>query len=77
MSTNTPDADGGILNIPFIQTNVNATKMDATFWIENMKGSKFSQVLQYSQTINLVFPATGSAQPIVWPHITINSLVKV
>lgn len=77
MTTNTPDADGGILNIPFIQTNVNATKMDATFWIENIEGGSETQLLQYSQTINLVFPATGSAQPIVWPHITINSMVKV
>ena len=77
MTTNTPDANGGILNIPFIQNNVNATKMDATFWIENISGGKVDQVLQYSQTINLVFPATGSAQPINWPHITINSLVKV
>lgn len=77
MTTNTPNANGGILNIPFIQSNVNATKLDATFWIENISGGKVDQVLQYSQTINLVFPATGFAQPINWPHITVNSLVKV
>ncbi|SHM03051.1 heme-binding protein [Chryseobacterium polytrichastri] len=79
MSTDTPDANGGILNIPFIQTNVNATKMDATFWIEDIVDSEGnpSQILQYSQTINLVFPATGSAQPINWPHVTVNSMVKV
>lgn len=78
MSTDTPDANGGILNIPFIQTNVNATKMDATFWIEDIKDSNGNtdQLLQYSQTINLVFPATGSAQPINWPHVTINTMRK-
>lgn len=76
MSTITPNANGGILNIPFIQTNVNATSMDATFWIENIDGGEANQVLQYSQTINLVFPPTGKATPIVWPHITINSLVR-
>ncbi len=78
MSTNTPDANGGILNIPFIQTNVNATKMDATFWIEDITDSNGNadQLLQYSQTINLVFPATGSAQPINWPHVTINTMRK-
>jgi hypothetical protein len=78
MSTNTPDANAGILNIPFIQTNVNATKMDATFWIEDLTDSNGNadQILQYSQTINLVFPATGSAQPINWPHVTINTMRK-
>jgi len=77
MSTTTPNANGGILNIPFIQTNVNATSMDATFWIENITGGVVDQVLQYSQTINLVFPPTGQATPIMWPHVTVNSLVKV
>lgn len=76
MSTNTPDTNGGILNIPFIQSNVNATLMDATFWIENLKGGKVDQLLQYSQTINLVFPATGESEPVIWPHITINSMVR-
>ncbi|SIS63365.1 heme-binding protein [Chryseobacterium gambrini] len=78
MSTSTPDANGGILNIPFIQTNVNATKMDATFWIEDITDSNGNadQILQYSQTINLVFPATGSAQPINWPHVTVNTMRK-
>lgn len=74
LSTDTPNADGGILNIPFIQTNVNATKLDSTFWIEDLANGQ--QVLQYSQTINLVFPATGSPIPINWPHITINTLVR-
>jgi len=79
MSTKTPNANGGILNIPFIQANVNATSMDATFWIQNIENENagtVDQLLQYTQTINLVFPPTGSATPIVWPHITINSLVK-
>lgn len=78
MSTNTPNANGGILNIPFIQTNVNATKMDATFWIEDITDSSGNadQILQYSQTINLVFPATGTAQPINWPHVTVNTMRK-
>jgi hypothetical protein len=49
--------------------------MDATFWIEKIKGSSALQ-MQYTQTINLVFPPTGKAVPIVWPHITVNTLVK-
>lgn len=77
MSTSTPNANGGILNIPFIQTNVNATSMDAIFWLETIEGGKYDQLLQYTQTINLVFPATGQADPIKWPHVTINSLIKI
>jgi len=32
--------------------------------------------LQYTQTINLVFPPTGSKEPINWPHVTVNTLTK-
>lgn len=76
LSTNT--YDGGILNIPFLKSNVNATKLDCNFWIESIEGpngTSFDQ-LQYSQTINLVFPPTGSTQLINWPHVTVNSLTR-
>ncbi len=76
MSTNHPDATGGILNIPFIQTNVTATKMNATFWLINRSKNKADDLLQYSQTINLVFPSSGTATPIIWPHITVNTLKR-
>ncbi|MBB5394773.1 heme-binding protein [Mucilaginibacter sp. AK015] len=77
MSTSHPDATGGILNIPFIQSNVTATSMDATFWIENISGGSEPEILQYSQTINLVFPSTGTVTPIIWPHITISTLKRM
>jgi hypothetical protein len=77
MSTNHPDATGGILNIPFIQTNVTATLMQATFWLENISGGSETDVLQYSQIINLVFPPVGSVKPIIWPHITVNTLKRM
>jgi hypothetical protein len=76
MSTNNKDATGGILSLPFIQTNITTTSMAATFWIETLKGNPALQ-LQYTQTINLVFPPTGTAVPVVWPHITVNTLTKV
>jgi hypothetical protein len=79
LSTN--NKDGGILNIPFIKQNVNATKMDSTFWIETIQnptpGKPDIMQLQYTQTINLVFPPTGSNTPIIWPHVTVNTLTKV
>jgi hypothetical protein len=77
MSTKNPDATGGILNIPFIQTNVTATSMDATFWLEQITGGSESELLQYSQTINLVFPLGGNVVPIVWPHITVSTLKRM
>ena len=63
---------GGILNIPFVTSNANATKLDAIFWIETVKqsdGSEFLQ-LQYTQTVILNFLG------IDWPHISVATLVK-
>lgn len=77
MSTQNPDATGGILNIPFIQSNVTATTMDATFWLENITGGSETELLQYSQTINLMFPPVGTVTPIIWPHITISTLRRM
>jgi len=52
--------------------------MDAIFWIETVqpkKGMPFLQ-LQYTQTVFLKFPAGGKGAPIVWPHISVATLVK-
>jgi hypothetical protein len=76
----TANEDGGILNIPFITDNVKATQMHGIFWIETIQGlggnPDFLQ-LQYTQTINLVFPPTGKTTPVIWPHVTINTLKKI
>lgn len=77
MSTRNPDATGGILNIPFIQSNVTATSMDVTFWLEQISGGSESELLQYSQTVNLVFPVAGTVTPVVWPHISISTLKRM
>jgi len=48
---------GGLVNIPFIVKNANATEMNSIFWIETLQrpdGSRFLQ-LQYTQTVLLVF----------------------
>jgi hypothetical protein len=63
---------GGILNIPFVTSNANATKLDTIFWIETVQqsdGSQFLQ-LQYTQTVILNFLG------IDWPHISVATLVK-
>ncbi len=77
MSTSNPDATGGILNIPFIQSNVTATSMDVTFWLEQISGGSETELLQYSQTVNLVFPLSGQVTPIVWPHISISTMTRM
>jgi hypothetical protein len=65
--------DGGIVNIPFVVTNANATRLDATFWIETVElpggGGQFLQ-LQYTQRVTLNFLG------IDWPHISVATLVK-
>jgi hypothetical protein len=80
-----PPGSGGIVNIPFIQKNANATTFSATFWIETVRnpvtGERFDQ-LQYSQQTNLEFIKCGSqcsdtgSGLIVWPHVNVNTLVR-
>jgi hypothetical protein len=63
---------GGIVNIPFVVSNANATQLDAIFWIETVQqpdGSTFLQ-LQYTQTVVLNFLGIN------WPHISVATLVK-
>lgn len=84
VSTQTGDG-GGIVNIPFIVKNANATAFNATFWLETVEnqetGEQFDQ-LQYSQQTNLEFIKCGSGCSddgnglIVWPHVNVNTLVK-
>ncbi|GAB2904672.1 hypothetical protein GCM10027093_47930 [Paraburkholderia jirisanensis] len=63
---------GGLVNIPFIVKNANATELDSIFWIETLQrpdGSRFLQ-LQYTQTVLLVFDG------VVWPHVSVATLIK-
>jgi hypothetical protein len=74
MISTTPLEFGGIVNIPFLVKNANATQMDAIFWIEkvrhpNFAGREFMQ-LQYVQRVILDF------DNVHWPHISVATLVK-
>lgn len=71
---------GNIVNIPFIDTNANATTFTAIFWIETVQGpnnTTFLQ-LQYSQTVILDFPVFGpdgkTPVNLKWPHISVATL---
>ena len=75
--------NGGIVNIPFIQKQANATEMKATFWIQELEekdemGNPQLR-LQYSQVLFLEFfqRQDGKEGLIRWPHISINTLEKI
>jgi hypothetical protein len=71
---------GGIVNIPFVIQNANATRLDAIFWIEKVldpaAGPEPFIQLQYVQRVILDFPPAVGAPIISWPHISVATLVK-
>lgn len=74
---------GGIVNIPFVVKQANATEMRSTFWIQELEEKdscgKPKLRLQYSQTIFLDFFDRKDGKPglIHWPHVSINTLEKI
>ncbi|MCB2406913.1 heme-binding protein [Hymenobacter lucidus] len=74
------DNQGGILNIPFVARNADASKFEATFWLETVadkQTGRMFQQLQYSQNTSIDFlPRLDGKGLIKWPHININTLIK-
>lgn len=75
-----PENIGGLVNIPFVNTNATANHFSATFWVEimqNTDGTQFVQ-LQYTQTALLEFAASiQPGNPVAfWPHISVGTLIK-
>jgi hypothetical protein len=75
---NPPSSGGGTSNIAFLQgaaggPNAVAAQMDATFWIETIKGADgaIKHQLQYSQRVLLNFNGLS------WPHVSVATLTKV
>jgi hypothetical protein len=75
---------GGIVNIPFVVQHANLTKFTGTLWIETVQVTdktgavtEFEQ-LQYSQQADLHFlPRFDDPKRLImWPHISINTLLK-
>jgi hypothetical protein len=68
----TDPLSGGVNNIAYLESNANATRMTATFWIESVKqrdGSLTLQ-LQYIQRVILNFGGVH------WPHVSVATLVR-
>jgi hypothetical protein len=80
------DGGGGILNIPFVDANANATRFACDYWIETIEATppnnggapELVQQLQYSQQTNIEFiPQFGNADELImWPHVNVNTLRK-
>jgi hypothetical protein len=73
-------SSGGIQNIPFVVSQANATRVTATFWIQQVhaQDGKIRLVLQYAQRVLLEFFPRADGQPglIQWPHISVNTLIR-
>jgi hypothetical protein len=76
--------NGGIVNIPFVVQHANLTKFTGVVWIETVQVtdsdgtvSEFEQ-LQYSQQADLNFlPRFDDPKRLImWPHVTVNTLLK-
>jgi hypothetical protein len=81
----TESAEGGIVNIPFIERQADASQMRSVFWImeldepspvPELEGNRM--LLAYSQFIYLDFFPRFDGKPglIRWPHISINMMEK-
>lgn len=80
LSVSTADG-GGIINIPFVDANANATAFSCTYWLETIADAETGDEvvqLQYSQQTNIEFlPQFGNPdQLIMWPHVNVNTLRK-
>ncbi|MFH7010688.1 peroxidase, FMP-type [Flavobacterium sp. FlaQc-52] len=77
-SKNKTGAQGGIINVPFVDRFVSTVEMKMNLWIETVKedGKEFLQ-LQYEQIIFFEFAFGDSGGTTSWPHIQVNTLRKI
>lgn len=77
-SKNKTGAQGGILNVPFVNRFVDTVEMNMNLWIETVveNGKEFLQ-LQYEQIILFEFAFGDSGGTTSWPHIQVNTLRKL
>jgi hypothetical protein len=65
---------GGTANTAFLegkgQSNADAARVHATFWLQTVQGETSPRFLQYSQTVILNFAGLS------WPHITVGNLTR-
>lgn len=77
-SKNKTGAQGGILNVPFVNRFVTTVEMNMRMWIETVveDGKEILQ-LQYEQIIFFEFDFGDDGGTTSWPHIQVNTLRKI
>lgn len=77
-SKNKTGAQGGILNVPFVNRYVPTVEMNMKMWVETVveDGREILQ-LQYEQIIFFEFHFGDDGGTTSWPHIQINTLRKI
>lgn len=77
-SKNKTGAQGGILNVPFVNRFVTTVEMNMRMWIETVieEGREILQ-LQYEQIIFFEFDFGDDGGTTSWPHIQVNTLRKL
>ncbi|MFC7772545.1 peroxidase, FMP-type [Flavobacterium sp. GCM10027622] len=77
-SKNKTGAQGGILNVPFVNRYVPTVEMNMRMWIETViEDGKEVLQLQYEQIIFFEFHFGDDGGTTSWPHIQINTLRKI
>jgi len=71
-------AQGGILNVPFVNRFVPTVEVDMNMWIETVieNGKEILQ-LQYEQIVFFEFDFGNDGGTTSWPHIQVNTLRKI
>ncbi len=77
-SKNKTGAQGGILNVPFVNRFVPTVEMNMNMWVETVieDGREILQ-LQYEQIIFFEFHFGDDGGTTSWPHIQVNTLRKI
>jgi len=81
LALDTELATGGIVNIPFVVKQANATKMSSIFWIMELNDTddqgRPKMALAYAQVVMLeFFPRFGGVPGLIeWPHVSVNTMV--
>jgi hypothetical protein len=76
-SKNKTGAQGGILNVPFVNRFVPTVEMNMRMWVETVvENEKEILQLQYEQIIFFEFHFGDNGGTTSWPHIQVNTLRK-
>ncbi|MEJ5056075.1 peroxidase, FMP-type [Sphingobacterium sp. MYb382] len=75
-SRNETGAQGGVLNIPFVDKYVPAIEMKMNMWLQIVEKdtAKYVLQLQYEQVVNFEFHFGDDGGKTSWPHIQVNTL---